>query len=148
MTKKPFPFSVCEQCCGSGDVSPEQIEEAVKEYLEKNPITGTEEIYVVEVEQLADGSYRLNKGSYHDIKYAYDNKKAAMLFDITLRHCAMLWKVSDLDVTFCCNTAARNHMYDISAGGSVYSNIMTIASIQEVDNRINAAIGEALEGDY
>ena len=31
MTKKPFPFSVCEQCCGSGDVSPEQIEEAVKE---------------------------------------------------------------------------------------------------------------------
>lgn len=41
MTRKPFPFSVCEQCCGSGDVSPEQIEEAVEKYFEENPDAGS-----------------------------------------------------------------------------------------------------------
>lgn len=38
MSKKPFPFSVCEQCC-NGDVSPEQIGQAVEGYFEDNPIT-------------------------------------------------------------------------------------------------------------
>lgn len=41
MAKKPFPFSVCEQCCGSGDVSQEQIEEAVENYFEENPDAGS-----------------------------------------------------------------------------------------------------------
>lgn len=41
MAKKPFPFSVCEQCCGSGDVSQEQIEEAVEKYFEENPDAGS-----------------------------------------------------------------------------------------------------------
>lgn len=38
MAKKPFPFSVCEQCC-NGDVSDEQIKESVVAYMEENPIT-------------------------------------------------------------------------------------------------------------
>lgn len=41
MSNKPFPFSVCKQCC-NGDVSPEQIAQAVGEYLEENPITETD----------------------------------------------------------------------------------------------------------
>lgn len=41
MSKKPFPFSVCEQCC-NGDVSPEQIGQAVEEYMKKHPIQETD----------------------------------------------------------------------------------------------------------
>ena len=41
MTRKPFPFSVCEQCCGSGEASPKQIEEAVEKYFEENPDAGS-----------------------------------------------------------------------------------------------------------
>lgn len=38
MSNKPFPFSVCKQCC-NGDVSPEQIVQAVEGYFEENPIS-------------------------------------------------------------------------------------------------------------
>lgn len=44
MANKPFPFDVCKECCntsGGGTVSPEDIKEAVNEYLEKNPVETT-----------------------------------------------------------------------------------------------------------
>lgn len=41
MSNKPFPFSVCKQCC-NGDASPEQIAQAVEEYMKKHPITETD----------------------------------------------------------------------------------------------------------
>lgn len=44
MANKPFPFDVCKDCCntsGGGTVSPEDIKEAVNEYLEENPVEST-----------------------------------------------------------------------------------------------------------
>lgn len=127
MSNKPFPFSVCKQCC-NGDVPPEQIGQAVEEYFEENPISA---------------------GSIG----------AALSSD--------LGNVKNLDVG---NTAVEgiNMLYETKAEKSetvskemfdqyTEENEQALAekadksstyTKTEVDNLINSAIGEALEGEY
>ncbi len=142
LTEEDVLGLISENGGGNGGATSEQIEETVKEYLEKNPITGTEEVYTVVVKQNTSNEYSLVQGNFNEIKNAYSNKKVIVMYDITLGHCAMLWLFSGVVATFCCNTSSELHAYDVHIDNTVGVFREGIYTAKEVDNRINAAIGD------
>lgn len=132
MTKKPFPFSVCEQCCGSGDVPPEQIEEAVEKYLEENPVEFTE--------------------SDPTVPYwaKQPNKPTYTAEEVNAAHRMDLGNVKELEIG---NDAVDgiNLLYRDKADKAITLSgygILDAYTQDEVNALIAEAIGEALEGDY
>ena len=97
MANKPFPFSVCEQCCGSGDVSPEQIQEAIENYLKENPLESIPVIEEEEIDSIIDGGvYKIvhhQKGiggaiintDYELLLVSFDNAGLDALFGTQIR---------------------------------------------------------------